>query len=148
NDGKVEQAQLWNNYQSVGTKSVFGPSAQKKDSPNFQFQLRYLDIIEKGREIHNETLLPFWNKAGPDAWDKFQAKLGATPTKPTAGVSASTKNPVSAVLDAVTAYQNDYDTAIEPVKVRYEQYDQEMRAISAQLRSDPGLAKTAVRLGY
>ena len=147
-DAKAEQKQLWTYYQRVSTEGLFGPSSKKKDNPNFQFQLRYLALTEKGREMYNEAFLPFWNKDAPDVWDKLQAKLGGDPAKRKPGAPPNTKNSVEDVLNTLGDYRLGYEDALRPAKARYDDMEKEMRRLSETLRSDPGLAKAGVRLSF
>jgi hypothetical protein len=125
---------------------LFGPSARKKDGPGYQFQLRYLALTEKGREVFNEVFVSFWNKDAPDAWDNLHAKLGGVPAKQTPGAAAPARPSVGDVLDALALYRADFEAAVKPAKARYDDMEKEMRRLSEQLRADPGLARAGVRL--
>jgi hypothetical protein len=142
-DAKKAQKQLWDYYQKVGTEDVFGPSSQKKGDPNYLFHKHYLELTEKSRQLHNEYLLPFWNTAAPDAWDKFQRKISA-PSQP--GTAARTAVAVDELTDRVTEYGDDFEAAAKVVKARYADLDAEKVRISQQLRGDPKLSKAGVRI--
>ena len=142
-DAKKTQRQLWEYYQKVGTQDVFGPSSQKKGDPNYLFHTHYLELTEKSRKLHNEVLMPFWNKAAPDLWDAFQAKL-TKGTKP--GEPARKTIKVDDLLNPLGEYSFEFDEAAKQVKVRYADFDDEKRRLSQRLRSDPKLSKAGVRI--
>lgn len=144
-DAKAEQRQLWAQYQSVGTFNVFGKSAERKDSPSYLFQLRYLELTEETRQIHNEAVVPFWNVHAPDAWDKFQRSLAGEPDKTKPDAPARTKLTVAELRAPFGIYQAEFDTALKPLLIRYEAFDAKKRRLSEDLRADPGLAKATVR---
>jgi len=145
-DAKAEQRQLWADYQRVGTQDVFGPSSKKKDDPNYLFHLRYLELTEESRRIFNEVVVPFWNQAAPDAWDRLQAKLRAEPGKNAVGAPPRTTLTVADVLTPLREYRGDFGEALKPVKARYDKYAEDERRLSERLRADPNLAKVGVRL--
>lgn len=137
-DAKKEQRQLWDYYQKVGTQDVFGPSSQKKGDPNYLFHKHYLELTERFRQAYNETFVPFWNKAAPDAWDKFQARLLGDPAKPRKTVK------VDDLFAPLGEYRVDFEDARKAVKARYDSLQDEERRLSQRLRSDPKLSKPAV----
>ena len=65
------KAQLWKQYTSdiaPAAGKLFGPSAKDPASPNYQFYLRYLKLLELFKKHHNESLVPFWNVKAPGIW--------------------------------------------------------------------------------
>jgi len=145
-DAQAEQRQLWAYYQRVSTQDVFGPSSTKKGDPNYLFHTHYLELTEEGRRMFNEVVVPFWNTAAPDAWDRLQVKLAGDPAKRAPGAAAPTTLKVADLLKPIGDYQHDFDDVMKPVKARYDRFADDERRLSARLRADPNLAKAGTRL--
>jgi hypothetical protein len=143
-DAKAEQKRLWEYYQKTSTQELFGPSSKKKGDPNYLFHTNYLQLTEKFREAYNEAFVPFWNKAAPDAWDTFDAKVKGTTGKP--GAVARTKVKVDDLMTPVGEYKFDFEQARQDVKARYDALIDEEKRISRRLRDDPKLSKAGVRI--
>jgi hypothetical protein len=138
-DAKTEEARLWAFYQKTATSDVFGPSSQKKGDENYLFHQHYLALTEETRQMRNETFLPFWNNAAPDAWDRFQKRL-AELTPPKADIS------VDQLMVPLGEYRFDFTEALKPVKARLQRFENDEKRLSERLRADPKLAKAGVRL--
>jgi hypothetical protein len=143
---KDEQKQLWAYYQKINKEDIFGPSSQKKNDPNYLFELHYLELTEKQREAYNETLIPFWNVKAPDAWEEFEKKIKGPAPKP--GETARTEIKVGDLLTALSEYKVAFGKAQQIVKARYDSLQDEKLRLSKRLRDDPKLRKAGVRLSY
>ncbi|MBZ5553752.1 MAG: DUF4157 domain-containing protein [Acidobacteriia bacterium] len=62
---------LWRFYTRKAQVELFGPTAKDPKSPNYQFHLRYLDVLEKMRAHYNTYVVPFWNQKAHVAWLKY-----------------------------------------------------------------------------
>jgi hypothetical protein len=142
-DVKKTQKQLWDYYEKIGTEDVFGPSSQKKGDPNYLFHKFYLELTEKSRQLHNKYFVPFWNTAAPDAWDKFQGKISASPTP---GAAAPTSMIAEELASRVSEYGDEFEDAAKDVKAQWAALDAEKVKISERLRADPKLSKAGVRI--
>lgn len=138
-DAKAEQRQLWAYYQSKKMDDVFGDASRRKGDKNEQFHRHYLEMTEKARLVYNRDVVPFWNEAGPKAWDDFMQALGGQRRAADDAVEATALSP------PLVKYHEAVGQAFVPVQLAYAGLDTEQRALSQRLRSDPGLAKDGVR---
>src|SRR5262249_40438753 len=70
--------QLWKQYKSgiaPAAARLFGPSVKDPKSPNYQFYLRYLKLLDLIKKHHNASLLLFWNVTAPKIWDENKAAI-------------------------------------------------------------------------
>ena len=134
--GATQQA-LWDEYQKIAKKDVFGPAATDKKSPGYLFHNRYLAITELYRQWANEAVLPFWNQKAPKAWETLETALKAGGRKELLG------SDLKALLEA---HLKQIDEDIKPVNARLQSVHESERALSRQLRDDPKLQAKGMRI--
>jgi hypothetical protein len=138
-NAKTEQAKLWAQYQQINRQKLFGPSATKKGDPNYLFELRYLELTERNREVYNKQFVPFWNEKAPAAWEAFLKRVQSAAVP-------KTQIKVDDLLTPLGEYSFDFDEAAKDVKAAYEGVDQEKVRLSERLRADPSLAAKGARI--
>lgn len=141
---KAEQAQLWAFYQGAALSDVFGPASSDKNSPNHLFHQRYLALTEEARQIHNDTIVPFWNQAAPATWDQFVAALEGRGAD--AKAAARTELDCGSLGKLLEAYETALIDASEALFTRMQGYEAQERKLSERLQNDPKLKKSGVRI--
>jgi hypothetical protein len=139
-DAKAAQQAMWKHYQSVSTTKLFGAASDKKANDKaYLFHNRYLALTERLREIHNTTLLPFWNDAAPPLWAALEKEM-----------SAGKKSTIAAGDLAVMLekHATAFAAAHKPMQDQIRALHEEERRISEIMRTEPGLRRQGVRLGY
>ena len=131
------QRTLWDAYQKIAKKDVFGPAATDKKSPGYLFHNRYLAITELYRQWGNEAVVPFWNQKAPKAWETLEAALKANGRKELLG------SELTALLEA---HLKQIDEDLKPVNARLQTIHESERALSAQLRGDSKLQAKGMRI--
>jgi hypothetical protein len=134
--GATQQA-LWDEYQKIAKKDVFGPAATDKKSPGYLFHNRYLAITESYRQWSNEAVLPFWNQKAPKAWKTLETALKASGRKEILG---------SELKDLLEDHLKQIDEDMKPVNARLQGIHESERSLSRQLRDDPKLVAKGMRI--
>jgi hypothetical protein len=63
------KSQLWKFYtRRIASTDLFSAAIGKPDSPHYQFDLKYLELLKMHKEWFNETYVPFWNVEGRGIW--------------------------------------------------------------------------------
>lgn len=121
----IAKAQLWQQYTrdiAPAVDRLFGPSVKDPKSPNYQFYLQYLKLLDLVKQHYNNSLLPFWNVKAAGLWDKhkagiksaFDALQRATHAQKPA-VQATYDAAVKAYNDALTQAFSVVHTAKKPI---------------------------------
>jgi hypothetical protein len=131
------QRALWDEYQKIAKKDVFGPAATDKKSPGYLFHNRYLAITELYRQWGNEAVVPFWNQKAPRAWETLETALKANGRKELLGSELTT---------LLKTHLGQIDEDLKPVNGRLQTIHESERALSAQLRGDPKLQAKGMRM--
>jgi hypothetical protein len=105
--GSRHKRDLWRFYTRANTR-LFDKTIEKYGHANYQFDLRYLEILKLAREWHNKYLVRFWNVTAPALWKKHSKAILLAHAN-------LQKNPSDAAL------RKDYNKAIKP-------YHQELEA--------------------
>ncbi len=138
---KAAQARLWAFYQRTSTQEVFGPAAKdKRNESAYLFHTRYLALTEQMRTMHNEVLVQAWNVDAPAAWASFDKLLS--------GDGKRTTISTSELLGLLMGHAANYDQALAPVSARLSALQRQQRSMSEQMRTEPKLRRSGVRLGY
>lgn len=117
------KANLWSHYIKIAQTDLFGPKVHDPESPHFQFDLRYLDLLKRIQAHHNTELAQFWNVKAKAAWFEHEPKLRKALD---AIQQAKTDNDPKQAAEAEEAYkaelslyQGVMDAAIAPVIAAY-----------------------------
>jgi hypothetical protein len=141
-DAKAAQATMWAHYQKASTTKVFGAASEKKSNDKaYLFHQRYLALTERLRDIHNTTLLPFWNEAAPPLWAALEKELAG-------GDGKRTRIAASELAALLEKHLTAFAAAHKPMQDRINALHDEERRISETMRTEPGLQRQGVRLGY
>jgi hypothetical protein len=128
-DVATQQA-LWKEYQKVASKDVFGPATSDKKSKGYLFHNRYLNITERYREWHNDSVIPFWNVKAPQAWETLEAALKKDGRTEILGSELKT---------LLEEHLKQFDEDVKPVDASLRWIHTSEREIGKQLREDPKL---------
>jgi hypothetical protein len=132
---------MWAQYQKASTTKVFGAASEKKSNEKaYLFHQRYLALTERLRDIHNTTLLPFWNETAPPLWAALEKAL--------AGDGKRTRLSGQELRGLLKEHRKAFAAAHQPMQDRINALHEEERRISETMRTEPGLQRQGVRLGY
>ncbi len=134
--GSRHKRELWRFYTGKATKTeLFDKSISKPGHANYQFDLRYLEILKLTRDWHNRYFVPFWNVKAQALWDKHSKAI--LPAH-----AALQKNPSD------TELQKAYDKVVNPFAKALEAALQEVMSkrnsfIHKQVSTSVALGKRA-----
>ena len=120
------KAQMWQQYTrdiAPAADRLFGPSVKDPKSPNYQFYLQYLKLLDLFKQHHNNSLVPFWNVDAQALWDQHKADIksafdslkNAAPDKKKTA-QAAYDSAVKAYNDALVAKLNAVQAAAKPIQ--------------------------------
>jgi hypothetical protein len=113
------KAQLWKQYTTgiaPAADKLFGPSVKDPASPNYQFYLRYLKLLELFKKHHNESLVPFWNVTAPGIWGANKDAIKKA-SEELQRAAPDGKAAAQAALDAaMKKYEDALDVEVAAVK--------------------------------
>ena len=132
------QNALWRYYQREATKPIFGPGSQNRNDPNYLFHQRYLAIIKRQVEMHNELLVPFWNEVAPTTWQNFMKKVEER--------KQGQEIERGILSELLTAHRTEYQEAVGPLKARWNSIKAEESLISDRLRNNPNLHRSGISI--
>jgi hypothetical protein len=99
----ADKAALWAAYQKNLKHKLFGKVTEDPDSPQYQFHLRYLDLLEQAKHHYNTFLVPFWNLVGHPAWLAARDALMKTDAQRSAATTAAGKQSADASFRAAVS---------------------------------------------
>ena len=98
--GSRYKRDLWRFYTTANTR-LFDKTIEKYGHANYQFDLRYLEVLKLSREWHNKHLVSFWNVKAAALWEKYSKAI-------LMAHASLQKNTSDAAL------RKDYDKALKP----------------------------------
>ena len=127
---------IWNSYQKkVVPSQLFTRLVGASNAPQYQFDVRYLQLSELEREWYNRHVLRFWNTDCFDIWANSASVLTST--------SISDKE----YEKHKQAYMKALNGALDKVQDSYEdQIQPEKKKLSKALRDDKTLLLPRVRI--
>jgi hypothetical protein len=128
-DGEaVTKQTIWNSYQKkVVPSQLFTSLVAASNTPQYQFDVRYLRNFELEREWFNEVVLGFWNGDCNNIWKKWKDKLS----------DPSINNNPAELKKNKEWYINDLNEALEIVDKSYGRYISPKKdELSQALRGD------------
>lgn len=67
---------LWSQYKSkVARNRLFEASIDEAESPNYQFPLRYLTLMERDNAHFTKSVQAFWDVEAPHLWDTHRTRV-------------------------------------------------------------------------
>lgn len=137
--GEAVTAQtIWNSYQKkVVPSQMLTRLVGAPNMPQYQFDVRYLELSEQEREWYNQYVLRFWNKDCNDIWNRWKKVLTDPKVndKP-AELEKHRQAYVRALNQAMDVMEDSYLKQILPKKKR----------LSADLRADKQLLLPGIRI--
>jgi hypothetical protein len=129
---------VWTSYQKkVVPSQLFTRLVGTPNTPQYQFDNRYLRLSELEREWYNEYVLQFWNKDCNDIWQNFKKTLTDTKINDNSTELAKHKQ----------AYARQLNAALDKVEDSYlERILPQKQALSSGLRADGKLLLPGVRI--
>lgn len=143
------KAQLWQQYTrdvAPSAGKLFGPSVGDPNSPNYQFDLRYLKLLGLLKDHYNNSIVPFWNVAAWGLWDQHKSEITQAFT---ALQQAATDKKVTAQKtydDAVKKYADNLTAAYTPVQTATKPITDEQNAIQAHVAAHPDVFARGVEV--
>lgn len=128
---------IWNSYeQKVVPSQLFTDLVGAPNTPQYQFDRRYLVVSEIEREWYNRTVVTFWNVECNKIWAEASKVL----LDPRATAKAR--------ADRITTYDTELNEALDRVQESYrtEIVAKEKQPLSKALRDDPKLLLRGVRI--
>jgi hypothetical protein len=143
------KAQMWAQYTrdvAPSADKLFGPSVKDPKSPNYQFYLRYLNLLTLLKNHYNQWIVPFWNVTALELWNQYKERItrAFTSWQQAAGAKAAD---AKKTYDAVVA---EYDTqlrkAYKPVQDATKPITAEQTAMQAYIKSHPEVFASGVEV--
>jgi hypothetical protein len=128
---------IWNSYeQKVVPSQLFTDLVGAPNSPQYQFDRRYLVVSELEREWYNRTVVTFWNVTCNKIW--FEARK----------VLLDPRTTKQARADTIVEYSKSLNREIDKVQDTYqaEIVVRQKQPLSKALRDDPKLLLPGVRI--
>jgi hypothetical protein len=114
--------EMWSFYtRRVAPVNLFGPEIRNPKSPLYQFDLKYLQILELSKAHYNAHLIPFWNDLAHPAWLKREPDLSKALARLKAAKGTDEQSTAQASYDElVKRYTEAVQPAFEVVNKRFE----------------------------
>jgi len=132
-DGEaVTKQTIWNSYQkNVVPSQLFTRLVAASNTPQYQFDVRYLRNFELEREWFNEVVLGFWNGDCNDIWKKWKDKLSdPSVNNNQAELKKNKEGYITDLNEALKIVDNSYGRYISPKK---DELSQALRGDQKQL---------------
>jgi hypothetical protein len=136
-EGKAKAA-LWNFYHKAALADVIGKDPESGED---DLQLRYLNLLERYKNFHNDRVITFWNVLAPELWSRHSQTLLDR-------LGEAQKDPQKIPLYMTAA--NDYLDRLEelrgPLNAEINSVEDEKREISGLLIDHPKLVASGAQI--
>ncbi|MBB3236708.1 hypothetical protein [Phyllobacterium endophyticum] len=127
---------IWNSYQQkVVPSQLFTRLVGASNAPQYQFDVRYLQLSELEREWYNRHVLRFWNKECLAIWEEWAAVLTSTKVSDK-DYEKHKRAYMKALNEALDRVEESYEKQILPKK----------NELSSALRGEPKLLVPGIRI--
>lgn len=136
------KAALWRQYtREIAPEAgrLFGPSVSDPKSPNYQFHLRYLKLLDLFKDYHNASLVPFWNVEAPRLWEEHRDEVTKTYAELQKATPEQKAAAQAAYSSAVARYEGALEEKVELVKREAKPIYDEQHAIQEHIAAHPEL---------
>jgi hypothetical protein len=133
------KADLWKFYtKEVAPTKLFGPETQNPKSPVYQFHLKYLKVLDLIKVHYNQSVVPFWNNTGFNAWQTHGPRLIEASKKiDTAKNEKERKAAQTAYAELQEKYQGVVETELTKVTNKYASVSDAESEITTLLQAHP-----------
>jgi hypothetical protein len=133
------KSDLWSAYTTqVAPTRLFGPETENPKSPVYQFQLRYLKVLDMIKGHFNASLVPFWNNVAFPAWQKFEPGLTKALANLNGAKTDDERQPLQKTFDdLVTKYLAVVQPPFDDVLAKFSPISVAQLEISTALQAHP-----------
>lgn len=144
----ADKASLWAAYRRTLPTKLFGTASDDPKSPDFQFHLRYLNVLKLAKAHYNQWLVPFWNSIANPAWaanrdalTRADAKRMAarTPDERKAGDAEFAAARAAYLGGAIGKTKRNIEELYTQVRDAYDVVVKESQSITNDVQARPGI---------
>jgi Domain of unknown function (DUF4157) len=145
----VIKAQMWQQYTrevAPSADKLFTPSVKDPKSPNYQFYLRYLKLLELLKNHYNQSIVPFWNVTASHLWDQHKEGITRAFTSWQQAAAQKKDETKKTYNTVISKYDTQLRAAYKPVQDATKPISDEQTAMQDYIASHPDLFAPGVEV--